>query len=386
MQEDHVSVQITGGRVLVPGSGLVDTDVLVEEGVVAAVGSAASRASRCLDVGGRLVLPGVVDIHGDGFERHIMPRPGVAFSHGLGLLDTDRTMLASGITTAYHGLTWSWEPGLRGRLAAYAFLEEFSAVRGRLGCDTLLHLRYETYTLGAVSEIESWIKEGVVDMLAFNDHVDHMLVQLDNYDKMSAYLHRTGLDRAGFIRLLDEVRGRAGEVPAGIVRLAAAAREHGLPMASHDDPDSETRDWYHGLGCSICEFPMDRATAEAAVSQGDAVVLGAPNALRGKSHAKRLMARDAIAAGVCTALSSDYYYPAPLQAAFALDLEGVCSFAAAWELVSSGPAQAAGLADRGAIEPGKRADLIVVDDTDPALPHVAMTMVGGEPVLRVGNW
>lgn len=379
---------IRNGRALLPDGDVRQTDIIVAEGVVQEIrgpGHGSRNGTRTFDARGKLVLPGIVDLHGDGFERHIMPRAGVSFSRALGLLDTDRTMTANGITTAFHGLTCSWEPGLRSREAARAFLADFRAVRGRLGCDTRLHLRFETYNLPALDEVEAWILDGTVDMLAFNDHIDAMFGNLDRYSKMSSYLDRTGLNREAFIDLITEIKERAAAVPEGIRRLAGAAAERGIPMASHDDPDPATRTWYDGLRCAICEFPLDEATARTARELGDAVVLGAPNALRGKSHINRLMARDAIRMDLCDALTSDYFYPSLLQAAFALARDKVCPFPDAWRLVSSGPARAAGLADRGEIEPGKRADLVIVDDSDPALPFAALTLRQGTPVFGAGG-
>ncbi len=65
------------------------------------------------DATGLLVLPGIVDIHGDAFERQLQPRPGVDFPADIALADTESQLLANGITTAFHGVTLSWEPGLR---------------------------------------------------------------------------------------------------------------------------------------------------------------------------------------------------------------------------------------------------------------------------------
>jgi len=383
-----MDMRIRNGRVLLPDGDMRQTDITVAGGLIQEVGNSRTRGpdgGRTLDAQGKLVLPGIVDLHGDGFERHIMPRAGVSFSRSLGLLDTDRTMAANGITTAFHGLTCSWEPGLRSREAARAFLADFKAVRARLGCDTRLHLRFETYNLPALDEIEAWILDGTVDMLAFNDHIDAMFANLDRYSKMSGYLDRTGLNRDQFIDLITEIKERAAAVPQGIRRLAAAATERDIPMASHDDPDSATRSWYNGLGCGICEFPLDEATARSARELGDAVILGAPNALRGKSHIKRIMARDAIRMDLCDALTSDYFYPSLLQAAFTLAREKVCPFSNAWRLVSAGPARAAGLPDRGVIEPGKRADLVLVDDSDPALPFAVLTLRQGTPVFSANG-
>jgi alpha-D-ribose 1-methylphosphonate 5-triphosphate diphosphatase len=148
-------------------------------------------------------------------------------------------------------------------------------------------------------------------------------------------------------------------------------------MLSHDDETPEMRRRYAALGCDISEFPLDRATAEAARDLGSPIVLGSPNVLRGGSHCGRLSAADSVAAGLCTILSSDYYYPAPLHAAFRLVADGVVGLEQAWRLVSVNPAKAVGLDDRGEIAPGKRADLIIVDDSDPAYPRVVATFVAG---------
>ncbi len=379
-----MNMNIRNARVLLPDGDIVTTDLSLKDGFIQGLGTP-QKAEKTLDARGKLVLPGIIDLHGDGFERHIMPRPGVFFSRSLGLLDTDRTMTANGITTAFHGLTYSWEPGLRGRDAAHSFMKDFARLRPSLGCDTRLHLRYETYNLPALEEIMEWMQQGLVDMLAFNDHIDNMFKHLDRYSKMSGYLHRTGLTKDKFLSLLHEVRDRKDMVAEGIEKLAKTARNHGIPMASHDDPNKEIRAWYNTLGCSISEFPLDEDTARAARSMGDAIVLGAPNALRGKSHDNRLMARDAIEAGLCDVLSSDYYYPSLLQAAFTLAKESVCGFPQAWDLVSAGPAKAVGLTDRGTIEPGKRADLIIVDDSDPDLPFAVMTLSKGCPVFSANG-
>jgi alpha-D-ribose 1-methylphosphonate 5-triphosphate diphosphatase len=84
------------------------------------------------------VLPGIVDLHGDAFERQMMPRPGVDFALDIALLDSDRQALANGITTVFHGVTWSWEPGLRGRDNARAMLDAIERLRPSLGADRIL--------------------------------------------------------------------------------------------------------------------------------------------------------------------------------------------------------------------------------------------------------
>ncbi len=353
---------------------LAPTRIVLEQGRIAALEPVSAAPAG---TGSLLALPGIVDLHGDAFERQLMPRPGVHFPPVAALLETDRQMLGNGITTAYHGLTLSWEPGLRGADAARAFLAGLEAARPRLGCDTRLHLRFETYNLDMVDEVIGWIAAGRIDLLAFNEHTQDLADGVRG-GKPLTYLARTQLTESDFVALLARVCARAGEVPAAVARLAQAAAQAGLPTASHDDDTPEERLAFRDLGCRICEFPKDEATARTAVGGGDWVILGAPNVMRGKSHIGRLGAIDGVAAGLCSILTSDYYYPMLLLAPFRLAETGVATLAKAWDLVSRNPARAVGLADRGEIAPGRRADLVLVDVSDPALPTVAATIAGGD--------
>jgi alpha-D-ribose 1-methylphosphonate 5-triphosphate diphosphatase len=306
-----------------------------------------------------------------------MPRPGLHFPFVPALVETDRQLLANGITTAYHGLTLSWEPGLRSAEAARDFLAALATARPHLGCDTRLHLRFETFNLDMVGEVEAWLAEGRIDLLAFNEHTADITRQIDT-NRIGDYLGRTRLDEPAFRALFARVCARSGEVPAAVERLAAAAVKAGIPLASHDDNSPEERAHFRALGCRISEFPIDRATAADAIAAGDATVLGAPNVMRGGSHAKRLAAAEAAAAGLCSVLTSDYYYPALLHAPFLLERRGTLPLAKAWDMVSRNAARAVGLADRGAIAPGLRADLVLVDDRDRTMPVVRASIVAGK--------
>jgi alpha-D-ribose 1-methylphosphonate 5-triphosphate diphosphatase len=80
-------------------------------------------------------------------------------------------------------------------------------------------------------------------------------------------------------------------------------------------------------------------------------------------------------------LASDYYYPAPLLAAFALARRGPLPFGQAWALVSQTPANAVRLNDRGQIAPGQLADLIIVDPSaEGQQPRVVAAIVAGRLV------
>ena len=140
-------ILIEGGRALID-SEFVETSLRVAERDIDTVGSDAARASLHIDARGLKVLPGIVDLHGDAFERQIMPRAGVDFPIDVALADSDRQAISNGITTVFHATTWSWEPGLRSADNARALLEAIEAMRPQLAADTRFHLRHETYNLG----------------------------------------------------------------------------------------------------------------------------------------------------------------------------------------------------------------------------------------------
>ena len=259
-------------------------------------------------------------------------------------------------------------------------------MRGALACDTRLHLRQEAYNVDAVDEICAWIAQGRVDLLAFNDHTPPMLAKVNDVKALARYTERTGLSPADLATLLRRVQTRADEVEGATARLAAAARNAGVPLASHDDDSPAMRAAFRALGCTISEFPKTAETAADAHRHGEAVILGAPNVVRGGSHLDGVAAADMVERRFCDVLSSDYYYPSLLQAAFRLARDGTTDLGRAWALVSSNPAHACGLSDRGDLSPGKRADLLIIDDSDPALPRVVATFVAGIPAFVDGRF
>ena len=377
-----VRFSICGGNVLLP-EGLCQTDIHIEDGLISQSSSAQSRGN-VIDATGLFVLPGIIDLHGDAFERQIMPRPGVHFDLQLALADTDRQLVSNGISTAYHGVTYSWEPGLRSRGSWLGIMDALAEAAQFLACDTRLHLRHETFNLDAETEILDWLAAGKIDLLAFNDHTPDILRKLTQPENAMTVLQRSGLGLGALSELAERVNARSSEVSPSIARLAAAAVAAGVPQASHDDPSPATRHWYQSMGCGISEFPKTRETAVLARQLGNHVVFGAPNVVRGGSHQANSVSAAAMAKdGLCTVLTSDYYYPAMLPAAFRLSNNGVCSFPESWAMVSSNPAEAAGLKDRGSLAPGMRADILLVQAPKGRAPSVVAHLIGGQVAYAV---
>jgi alpha-D-ribose 1-methylphosphonate 5-triphosphate diphosphatase len=263
---------------------------------------------------------------------------------------------------------------------AQKLLEAIEALRPRLAADTYFHLRHETYNLDAEEPIGEWLAAGRIDLFAFNDHMDNTVALLDKPQKRIRMLERTGLSGKAFDDLVQRVLARADDVPASISRLAGIARDASVRMLSHDDESPAMRQAFRAQGVTIAEFPVNEETAREAAAGGDAIVYGAPNVVRGGSHTGWTKASDMIAKGFCSVLASDYYYPAPLLAAFRLAADEVLPLGKAWDLISAAPAKAAGLSDRGALAEGLRADLLLVDDALPMRPRIVAVIAGGRLV------
>lgn len=392
------AVVIEGASVVLPDR-VAQVSVRIENGVIAALDGSRDGA-RVTDERGMILAPAMVDIHGDAFERQLMPRPGVMIPIEAALLETDRQLATNGIATGYHALTLSWEPGLRSVAMGREIVETLAAIVPRLTVENRIQLRWETFCFEALSLIEAALAGPLLPALAFNDHTSMGLlhpscpVQTRPFDhdpgfpvvdmdsdgfaaKMESRAKRSGLQSADFVALMRQMWERRPDVPAVIAQAGAKARAAGAPMLSHDDSQSKTRDFYRGLGAKIAEFPMNAAVTRAAREAGDWIVFGAPNAARGGSHLGSPGAADMVAAGLCDILASDYYYPAMLGAVARLNADGIGRLPDLWKLVAAHPAAALGLNDRGEIAVGRRADLVLLDWPEGRTPVVRQCLVSG---------
>jgi alpha-D-ribose 1-methylphosphonate 5-triphosphate diphosphatase len=390
---------IIEGASVILSDRVAQVSVRVEGGVIAALDGPRDGA-RVIDGGGKVLAPAMVDIHGDAFERQLMPRPGVMIPIEAALLETDRQLAANGIATAYHALTLSWEPGLRSVAIGQEVVATLAALAPRLTVENRVQLRWETFCFEALPLIETALAGPLLPALAYNDHTtmgvlhpsvalqdrpfdhapDFPVVVMDSPGfaaKMDGRAKRSGMDVADFIALMRQMWERRPGVPAVIAEAGRKAAAAGAPMLSHDDSQPETRDFYRGHGARISEFPMNMAVARSAREAGDWIVFGAPNAARGGSHLGSPGAADMAAAGLCDILASDYYYPAMLAAVARLQGDGIGQLPDLWKLVSANPAAALGLADRGKIAVGHRADLVLLDWPEGRIPAVRQCFVSG---------
>jgi len=335
--------------------------VLIEDGKIAALDPASSAGATVIDLADHVLIPGMVDLHCDALEKELEPRPGVHFPFDFACAQADKRNAAAGITTVFHSLSFAnREFGVRNNETAAALGRSIHAWQAHALVDNRFHARFEVTDTTAVPILSALMEDGVIDLISFMDHSpgQGQFRDVESFRKFLANAYKA--DDAE----LDEIMQRKAEAAKGAMErmreLAALAQAKGVAIASHDDDSAAKVELVSELGASISEFPINLETAQAARSHGIATLFGAPNILRGKSQSGNMRALDAVLAGVADCLCGDYSPAALLPATFKLPEVADISLAHAVKLVTRNPARAAGLADRGEIAPGQRADLVAV--------------------------
>lgn len=373
-----LAFDLTGADVLLPHEGLARTRLSFAHGRIQA-----DPVGRAVDLSGYMVLPGIVDLHGDGFERHVAPRRGAMNDPREGIIATEAELAANGITTAVLAQFYSWEGALRGPDFACAVLAAIDAARADVGTDLLVQLRFETHMLADYDNLPDLLEQWGIGYVVFNDHLPHdRLAEGRRPPRLIGQALKAGRNPERHLELMQDLHARTADVPAALDLLTRKLAAKSVDMGSHDDRDADARRVWRDRGVRIAEFPETVEAARGARAGGDWIVLGAPNVVRGASHNGNVSARELIGMGLCDALASDYHYPSPRRAALLLAQTGIVDFAAAWDLVSGGPARVLGLDDRGSLAPGQRADLLVLEGES---RRVAAVLVQGRFTYLAGD-
>lgn len=364
-----IEFRFVGASVLTP-QGWSDAPLSIAGGQIAESGR-----GKDVDLSGYLILPGIVDAHGDGFERHMAPRRGALREAQSGVVAAASELAVIGITTAVFAQFFSWEGGMRGPDFAEHVFESVCAVRGSVPVDMQMQLRMETHLIDEFARAEQAVDRFGIRYVVFNDHLPHRrLSEGRKPPRLTGQALKSGRSPEAHLALMQSLHERSSEVPEALDALSANLLARGVVLGSHDDRSTVDRETWSQRGATVSEFPETLEAAQAARADGAQIVLGAPNIVRGASHAGNIAASELVEAGLCDALASDYHYPSPMRAAFRLEELGLCDLTTAWHMISRGPALLLGLHDRGELTAGKRADLIVLDRKT---RRVVATIAGG---------
>lgn len=362
---------LTNARIVLADE-VVSGTLLVREGRIAAVDAGASTKGE--DMEGDYLIPGLVELHTDHLENHYRPRPGVFWDPLAALHAHDAQIAGSGITTVFDAVRIGSDVDLPDMLSHAQRL--VGAVRtgreaGWLRAEHFIHLRCELPSHDVVAHFDALADHPSTRLASVMDHTpgQRQFRSLDAYKGF--YARQMGSTEAELQAYLDARQSEHEQYStANRQALVERARRLGIALASHDDATLAHVEEAEADGVAIAEFPTTLEAAAAAHDAGLAVLMGAPNVVRGRSHSGNVSATDLVAAGLLDILSSDYVPFALLQAAFVLPsrVAGL-DLPRALATVTRNPARAAGFDDRGEIAPGKRADLVRVAAHGP-LPAV----------------
>jgi alpha-D-ribose 1-methylphosphonate 5-triphosphate diphosphatase len=318
------------------------------------------------DLHGDLLMPGLVELHTDHLEAHYAPRPKVHWDPVAAVVSFDGQLATSGITTVLDSLRVWTEDGAEevdGQAETLAGAIGQAREAGLLRVDHFLHLRCEVPMPNVVEEAAQLIGRSDVRLASLMDHTPGQR-QFRDESKLRDYYRgkKGGLTDAQLDALFAKrIEYQAAYAAVNYRKLVELARSHDTPLASHDDTTLDHVGDAIRDRVAIAEFPTTIEAAEALHAGGVRVLMGAPNLVRGGSHAGNIATSELAEAGLLDVLSSDYMPASLLMAALRLPrvVPGI-DLAAAVHTVTKSPAEAVGLCDRGEIAVGKRADLIRV--------------------------
>jgi alpha-D-ribose 1-methylphosphonate 5-triphosphate diphosphatase len=379
---------ISNVRIVTPIAVIEGGTVTVKDGRIAALIKGRARQTADadeVDGQGRLLVPGFIDLHNDGIEQEIEPRPRAVFPLSVALQSLETQLVGHGITTIFH--SFSFMDGREGTLHPEGLepaIRELNRLRRTGVIRHLVHARYEIVEMHHFDRLRRLIDDRQVSLVSLMDHTPGQGQYRNVQHLVNYYVRKYNSPRGEIDALIAEREKKAGNpaVDETLGRLAAHACAAGLPLASHDDDSAEKVARMKAHGVTISEFPVDMSAAMAAAQSGMHVAAGAPNVLRGQSTTGNLSALDAIRRSAVDILCSDYYTPSLLHAVFLLFNEKIMPLPDAVRMVSRNPARAAGMSGYlGSLEVGKIADMLLVNE-GAGSPSVVTAWVGGHKVYE----
>lgn len=359
-------------RAVLPDRVLDDARIAVRGGRIAEVAPHPAGRGADVDGAGLLCLPGVVDVHSDGLELEVLPRPGARLPWEFALRSFEGKLRAAGVTTVFHGA--AFEAGLPPGVSRTTVRSVEStlalcatvAARGPGPVDHHILHRLDVRSPEGVAALRGHLvgqRPGA--LVSHEDHTPGQGQYADrtHYERFVAGTRGISEPeaRAHVDQLVAERDERLAVRDGALAWLGHLARAGSIRLLGHDPVSAAEIDDLVARGGAVAEFPTTVAAARTARARGLPVVAGAPNVLRGGSHAGNVSGTELAARGLLTALASDYLPSGLVAAAFLLASRGVLALPAAVALITSGPAEVAGLPDRGALADGARADLVLVD-------------------------
>jgi alpha-D-ribose 1-methylphosphonate 5-triphosphate diphosphatase len=388
------SIAIINAVVVAPDAVLENGAIGIEDGRIvelSAEGTLRGDYDSAIDAHGAYVMPGIIDLHNDSLEVEVNPRPETNLPVDFALANLERRLLFSGVTTEFHAIAFMDNPRT-GRTTARgiekaAFLAEHRRSGRQLIDNQVLH-RLDVWSPDSLDYIFESLDRLETRYVSINDHTpgQGQYRDLSGYkERMKAWQEQRG--RGPDVDTIEQrMTDRAADtdtVPMVYARIMDERERKPFTIASHDDDSPEKVQALHGLGAAITEFPVDVPSARQAKELGMWSIVGAPNIVRGGSSSGNQSAAELFSLGLADVICADYHAPSMLPAAFKLVDDGIADLATAMCALTLNAAKAVGMRDRGAIEPGYLADVIVVRRAGRGIPMVERMLRSGADVFSL---
>lgn len=384
-------LSIKNCRLILENKILDEATIVIEDGILTSISTNAAAPEGAIDAYGCFVMAGLVDSHSDGLEKEISPRPNVRFDTNYALSSYESRVRAAGITTIAHGVGYQDNPKMGRSVEGAKELRKVILSRASNPDSQVTHkvlhrieARDEVGVEALIQDLNSE-KHETNWMVSFEDHTPGQ-GQYRDRKQFEASVEKHELEPGMTVeeyvnKKITEAEATFSQLEATRKKLRPFVENEKIKLIAHD---LENRDEVRNAileGAKIAEFPVTIEAAQYAAENGLAVVMGAPNALRGSSHSGNVSAREVISLGLCTALASDYMPSSMLASAFLMAEMKICSLVEAINLITKGPASMIGLEKEGTLRIGCSEDLVIVQSKG-RWPQVVKVLRSNEPSFR----
>jgi alpha-D-ribose 1-methylphosphonate 5-triphosphate diphosphatase len=357
--------------------------LVIDGAAIKTVQPGRSNAATAVDLDGDYLVPGLVELHTDNLERHTTPRPKVQWPRLSAALAHDAQMAAAGITTVLDAIRLGRT--IEDGESLESLSETMDAIRqaqdqGLARAEHFFHLRCEISCAETLQQFQKLVDAPLLKLVSVMDHTPGQRQFVDPERLRVYYTRKYGMTDERFAAFTAErMEAQARYAQRYRSEIVELSHQRGIALASHDDAKPEHVAEAIAEGMVIAEFPTTLEAAELAHRYGMAVLVGGPNIVLGGSHSGNIAATDLVRAGTADIVSSDYVPSSLMQAAFTI-AGGEQRLPQALSMVSSKPARAVGLADRGELAAGQRADVVRVRVADD-MPQVREVLRAGRRVV-----
>lgn len=371
----------TNYRLLLPNQEILGT-LVTKDGYITDIQS--GIVSQGKNGNGDYLMPGLIELHTDHLERCMMPRSNVRWPLYSAVINHDRDLISSGITTVCDAISiGDFKPTDTHLTPFKDMIEGITEGQnaGRLKAEHRLHLRCELSYPLLEETTEGYCDHPLLSLISLMDHTPGQRQFWDVKKYSNHYITRHGIpakDMEHFIQTRQENQQKyALKNRQGIVDLA---HRHNIPLASHDDSTVEQVEESIQDQVILAEFPTTLEAAKLAHTSGLKILMGAPNLVLGGSHSGNISALDLVEHQWVDILSSDYAPRSLLESVFIITKETNQPLYEVLKLITLNPAKLINIAEeRGCLKVGQKADFITVH-YDKVVPQITAVFCQGERV------